>query len=135
MPTASSTGPVVDQAPVRVLPVLLLPSAISVAAILLGASFGHLRIGVMVACGVALGVINGLLMERAIAKITPDSAHERRDVVKSSLGRLALVTGVALLIAVLARPDGWALLLALACYQILMTISQLGAAAREARKA
>jgi hypothetical protein len=133
--TASTTGPVTDQAASRVLPVLLLPAGISLAAVLLGASFGHLRIGVMVAVGVALGLLNGLLMERATAKITPESDHERRDVVKSSLGRLALITGVALLIAILARPDGWALLASLACYQILMTLSQLGAAAREAQRA
>jgi len=117
-----------------VLPVLVLPGGVSLAAILVGASFGHLRIGLLVAAGVALGLINGLLMERATAKITPASDHERQDVVKSSLARLALVTGVAMLIAILARPDGWVLLVSLACYQILMTLSQLGAAAREAQR-
>jgi hypothetical protein len=131
--TASTAGPGTGAPASRVLPVLLLPGAVSVAAIALGASFGHLMIGLMVAAGVALGLVNGLLMERATAKITPASDHEKSDVVKSSLARLALVTALALLIAILARPDGWALLLALACYQILMTLSQLGAAARAAR--
>jgi hypothetical protein len=119
----------------RVLPVLLLPVGVSLAAIALSASFGRVMIGLMVAAGVGLGLLNGLLMERATAKITPDSDHEKQDVVRSSLARLAIVTGVALLIAILARPDGWVLLLSLACYQILVLLSQLGAAAREARRA
>ncbi len=131
-PDAPITAPVTEASP-RITPVLLLPAGVSVAAIALAASFGHVLIGLLVAAGVGLGLLNGLLMERATAKITPDSDHEKSDVVKSSMFRLALVTGAALLIAVLARPDGWVLLVSLACYQILVLLSQLGAAAREAR--
>lgn len=130
--TAPTTGPQTD-APTRVLPVLLLPAGISVVAIAVAALLGHVLIGLMVAAGVGLGLLNGLLMERATAKITPDSDHEKSDVVKSSLGRLALVTAVAIAIAFLVRPEGFALLVALAGYQILMTLSQLGAAAKAAR--
>ena len=119
----------------RVLPVLLLPVGVSIAAIVLSASFGSVLIGLLVAAGVGLGLLNGLLMERATAKITPDSDHEKGDVVRSSMARLAIVTGMALLIAILARPHGWVLLVSLACYQILVLLSQLGAAAREARRA
>jgi hypothetical protein len=135
--TASSTGPETDDTrdDARVLPVLLLPGAVSAVALLVSGSLGHLLIGVLVTVGVGLGVVNGLLMEHATAKITPDSDHEKQDVVKASLGRLAIVTGLALLIAFLARPDGWVLLVSLACYQILVLLSQLGAAAREARSA
>ena len=130
---APSARPQTDQAPSRVLPVLYVPLGVSAAALLVAASFGHPLIGVLVAAGVALGTFNGLLMERATAKITPDSDHEKQDVVKSSLFRLALVTAVAMLIAILTRPDGWVLLVSLACYQILMTLSQLGAARRQAK--
>jgi hypothetical protein len=117
----------------RVLPVLLLPGGVSAVALVASALLGHVLIGLLVTAGVGLGLLNGLLMERATAKITPDSDHEKSDVVKSSMFRLALVTGVALVLAVLARPDGWVLLVSLACYQILVLLSQLGVAAREAR--
>ena len=127
------TEPVVGGDTPRITPVLLLPAGVSLVAIAAAALLGHVVIGLLVAAGVGLGLVNGLLMERATAKITPDSDHEKSDVVKSSMFRLALVTGAALVIAVLARPNGWVLLVSLACYQILMTLSQLGAAARAAR--
>ena len=135
--TAPSAGPVPDVSTVgdahRVPPVLLLPAGVSAVAIVVAALFGHVLIGLLVAAGVGLGLINGLLMERATAKITPDSDHEKSDVVKSSMFRLAIVTGLAIALAILARPDGWVLLLSLAAYQILVLLSQLGVAAREAR--
>jgi len=53
--------------------------------------------------------------------------------VKGSLGRLGMVSAVALLIAFLARPNGWVLLLGLAGYQILALLSQLAGAMKEAR--
>lgn len=132
--TAPMTDPVVGGDTPRITPVLLLPAAVSVVAIAAAALLGHVLIGLLVAAGVGLGLVNGLLMERATAKITPDSDHEKSDVVKSSMFRLALVTGLAVVIAVLARPNGWVLLVSLAAYQILVLFSQLGAAAREARQ-
>jgi len=113
--------------------VLVLPAAVSVVAVALGASLGHVGIGVLLAIGVALGVANGLLVEQATAKMQPDDDPDRRAVVKGSLGRLGLVSGVALLIAFLARPNGWVLLIGLAGYQVLALLSQLGAAMRQAR--
>jgi hypothetical protein len=131
--TASTTGLQTEAPASRVLPVLLPPVGVSVVAIAVSAALGHVMIGLMVAAGLGLGLLNGLLMERATAKITPESGHEKSDVVKSSLGRLALITAVAFGIALLVRPEGFALLVALAGYQILMTLSQLGAAAKAAR--
>ncbi|MCW2542583.1 MAG: hypothetical protein JWM40_135, partial [Frankiales bacterium] len=127
------TDPVAGGDTPRITPVLLLPAGVSVVAITAAALLGHVLIGLLVAGGVGLGLLNGLLMERATAKITPDSDHEKSDVVKSSMFRLAMVTGLAVVLAVLARPDGWVLLLSLAGYQILVLLSQLGVAAREAR--
>lgn len=129
------TEPVAAGSSPRLAPVLLPAVGVSLVAIAITAALGHVLVGVLIAGGVGLGVVNGLLMERATAKITPHSEHEKKDVVKSSLGRLALVTSVALVIAVLTRPEGLALLVALAIYQMLMTLSQLGAAARAARDA
>ena len=117
----------------RVLPVLLLPGGVSAVAIVVSALLGHVLIGLLVAAGVGLGLVNGLLMERATAKITPDSDHEKSDVVKSSMFRLAIVTGRRDR-ARRARPAGRLGAAALAGrYQILVLLSQLGVAAREAR--
>ncbi|HUR50920.1 MAG TPA: hypothetical protein VMZ11_02235 [Mycobacteriales bacterium] len=113
--------------------VAVIPGAVGLVAIAIGASLGHVEIGLLLAVGVALGTVNGLLLEQATAKIVPTEDPDRRAVVKGSLGRLGLVSAIALVIAFLARPNGWVLLLGLAGYQILALLSQLGAAMKEAR--
>jgi hypothetical protein len=113
--------------------VFVLPASVVVVALAIGGSVGHFQIGALVAVGVVLGTINGLLVEQATAKMQPSDDPDRKAVVKSSLGRLGLVSAVALLIAFLARPNGWVLLLGLAGYQMLALLSQLGAAMKEAR--
>jgi hypothetical protein len=113
--------------------VAVLPGVCVVVALAIGASLGHVQIALLVAAGVVLGTVNGLLVEQATAKMRPDDDPDRSAVVKSSLGRLGMVTAVALLIAFLTRPNGWVLLLGLAGYQVLALLSQLGAAMKEAR--
>jgi len=113
--------------------VLVFPAAVVAVALSIGASVGHVQIGLLLSIGVVLGTVNGLLVERATAKMKPSDDPDRSDVVKSSLGRLGLISAVAILIAFLARPNGWVLLLGLAGYQILALLSQLGAAMKEAR--
>jgi hypothetical protein len=116
-----------------VLRVLALPAGCAVVALLVAGFVGHLAIGLLIATGVALGAVNGLLLEQATAKLTPESDPARKVIVKSSLGRLGLVTVIALAIAFFTRPDGWVLLLALAGYQLLSLTATLSAAAKEAR--
>ena len=117
----------------HVLRVLVLPAVCAGAALLISAFVGHVQIGLLLAAGVALGAVNGLLLESATAKMTPEAAPERSAIVASSLGRLGLVTIVALVIVYLARPQGWVLLIGLAAYQLLSLAAMLSRAAKEAR--
>lgn len=133
MATASPAGPPLARDAGHVLRVLVLPGACAAAALVIAGFVGHLQIGLLLACGVALGALNGLLMEAATARLTPEAAPTRKVIVKSSLGRLGLITVIALAIAFFARPDGWLLLLGLACYQLLSLTAALSAAAKEAR--
>jgi len=131
--TASSPGPVVTTGHGHVLRVLALPVGCAVLATGLAGATGHLLIGLLLAAGIALGAVNGLLLEAATARLTPETAPTRKVIVKSAMGRLGLVTIVALGIAFLARPDGWLVLLGLALYQLLSLSAAVSAAAREAR--
>lgn len=138
MATASASGPAAalggdERRTKRVLPVLVLPVLCAAAALLVAALFGNLQIGLLLAGGVALGAANGLLMESALARMTPEASPARSAIVKGSLGRLGLITVVALAIAFFARPNGWVLLLGLAAYQLLALAAALGAAAKQAR--
>lgn len=133
MATASTPGPALARGTSHVLRVLVLPAGCAAAALLVAGFAGHLQIGLLLAGGVALGVVNGLLMEAATERLTPEAAPTRKVIVKSSLGRLGLISVVALAVAFFARPNGWLLLLGLACYQLLSLLATLGAAAKEAR--
>ena len=113
--------------------VLVLPVTCIVIALAIGLSVGHVQIALLLGVGVVLGTVNGLLIEQATAKMQPSDDPDRKAVVKGSLGRLGIVSAAALLIAFLARPNGWVLLLGLAGYQMLALLSQLGAAMKEAR--
>ena len=133
MATASAPGPTLETGTRHLLRVFALPAACAVVALLVAGFFGHVLIGLLLAAGVALGAVNGLLMESATARLTPDIAPTRKVIVKSSLGRLGLISVIALTIAFFARPDGWLLLLGLAGYQLLSLAAALSAAMREAR--
>ncbi|MDP9182205.1 MAG: hypothetical protein M3P04_05450 [Actinomycetota bacterium] len=119
--------------PGHVLRVLVVPAGVAAVALILAGFVGHVQIGLLLAVGVALGAANGLLMEAATARMTPDADPDRKDIVRGALGRLGIITVVALVIAYLARPDGWVVLLGVAGYQILMLTARLSAAAKEAR--
>ena len=131
--TASTGDSALARTPGRVLRALALPAGVALLALLVGAAVGHVSVGLFVALGVALGAVNGLLMESATARMDPDNAPERSDIVKGSLGRLGLISVIALAIAFFAKPNGWLVLLGLAGYQLLSLAARLGAAAKEAR--
>jgi hypothetical protein len=92
---------------------------------------GHPLIGVFLTLGLALGAVNGVLQERAAARLGP--SDDRSTIIAGSMRRLGLITVVALAIAVLARPLGWITFIGLAVYQLLTLAAALGAAAKEAR--
>ncbi|MDP9101743.1 MAG: hypothetical protein M3N21_06300 [Actinomycetota bacterium] len=133
MATASAPGPGTARGAGHVLRVLVVPGICAVVALLVSGFVGHLTLGLLLSAGVALGVVNGLLMEAATERLTPQSNPTRKVIVKSAMGRLGLITAVALAIAFFARPDGWLLLLGLALYQLLSLAATIGAAAKEAR--
>lgn len=133
MGTASTSGPSMPRGAGHLLRVLALPVGCAALALLGAGIFGHLQIGLLLAGGVALGAANGLLVEFSTARMTPEAAPSRSAIVKGSLGRLGLITVIALAIAFFTRPNGWVLLLGLALYQLLSLSAALGAAAKEAR--
>lgn len=111
----------------------IVPVVFAFIAISIGLSVGHVAIAALLSVGVALGAVNGLLVEQNTAKMVPGEDPDRRAVIKGSLSRLGIVSFIGFFIAFLARPNGWVLLIGLAGYQILSLLSQLGAAMKEAR--
>ena len=131
MTTAPMSGPVLSSGPGRLARTLVLPAALGGLAILVLALVGHALVGVFLTLGLALGAVNGLLQERAAARLQP--TDDRSVIIGGSMRRLGLITIVALAIAIVARPLGWITFIGLAVYQLLTLAAALGAAAKEAR--
>jgi hypothetical protein len=125
------SGPALTSGPGRLARTLLLPAVLGGAAIVIAALVGHALVGVFLTVGLALGAVNGVLQERAAARLSP--GDDRSAIIGGSMRRLGLITVVALGIAVLARPLGWICFIGLAVYQLLTLAAALGVAAKEAR--
>lgn len=140
MATASTPGPA--SGPVggprlslsrQILRTLIVPASVGAVAVAIAGGLGHVLIGAFIAVGLALGAVNGVLAQAAASRLTPELAPTRAMIVTGSMRRLGAVTVVALLIAWLAQPNGWTVLVGLVAYQLLSLGAALGAAMREAR--
>jgi hypothetical protein len=70
--------------------------------------------------GFALGMFNTLLLRRAAARFATVDGEGKRRFALGALGRLALITALALAIGVLVQPDGIGIFLGLAAFQLLL---------------
>jgi hypothetical protein len=106
--------------PVRLLAVCLALTALATAA----ATFtGHWKFGVFLGIGLGLGLLNALLVRRAVESITAEEHPLKKKMVANSATRLLVITAVALTVAFLFRPEGMAVLFGLALFQALLVIS------------
>jgi hypothetical protein len=82
-------------------------------AIAASALAGHPGIGISLAAGLAIGSTNGYLMVATI--------NQRAPFVPASFFRLALLTGAALIVALLLHATLWAVALGVGAAQLVMT--------------
>ncbi|WP_431969071.1 hypothetical protein [Nocardia sp. bgisy134] len=86
----------------------------------------RLVLGLFVCAGMALGYLNAWLTRVAVARIAGgDTASGKEWLAATSGVRLLGVTGLALIVGVLARPDGFGILFGLVAFQlaVLLTVS------------
>lgn len=94
---------------------------------------GHPLAGAYLFLGFALGALNAILVRRSVARCLIKG--RRPNFVGSALGRMAGLSLLAILIALLARPDGVATMLGLALFQVLSIVSAVLPLLRELRRA
>ena len=100
---------------------IILASCLGVAAVIVTALFGHVLIGVFVCVGLGLGALNTHLVQRSVVRYAASEApNKKARFARSVLGRLALITVLALGAALLVRPDGVGVFAGLAFFQLLM---------------
>lgn len=87
------------------------------------ALLGHVMFGVFFGIGMALGLLNALLVRRAVAAITAGDHPLKKKMALNSATRLLAITAVGLTIAFLFKPMGLGVLFGLALFQVILVLS------------
>lgn len=98
-------------------------AGLGVLAVALSALAGHLMFGVFFVVGLALGLINALLVQRSVANITADAHPLKRKMALNSATRLMVITIIGLAIAYAFRPLGLGVVFGLALFQVVLVLS------------
>lgn len=95
---------------------------------------GYPIAGALFCVGLALGLINTRMVIGAAVRYAATEDPSKGPVISGSLQRLAVITVVGFGLAYAFRPEGLAVLIGLAFYQVLMMGSASGPLLREVRK-
>lgn len=107
--------------PVRLLAIC---AALTALAVVLAAVAGHILFGVFFfGVGLALGLINAILVQRSVESITAGDHPLKRKMALNSATRLLVITSIGLAIAIIFRPMGLGVLFGLALFQVLLVVS------------
>lgn len=84
---------------------------------------GHVMVGVFFGVGLALGLLNAVLVQRSVEAITADAHPLKRKMALNSATRLLAMTVVGLTIAFVFRPQGLGVVFGMALFQVLLVLS------------
>jgi len=99
------------------------------------AVLGRPLTGLFLVVGVALGLLNALLLRRAAGQFATVEGSGKGRFALGALGRLAVITGLALAVAVLVQPHGIGVFIGLAAFQLLLVGVALVPLLKELRQA
>ncbi len=106
--------------PVRLLAIC---AALTALAVVLAALAGYVLFGVFFGVGLALGLINAVLVQRSVESITAGDHPLKRKMALNSATRLLVITTIGLAIAIIFRPLGLGVLFGLALFQVLLVLT------------
>ena len=87
------------------------------------AALGYPLFGLFFGIGLGLGLINALLVRRAVESITAGDHPLKKKMALNSASRLLAITVVGLTIAFVFRPMGLGVLFGLALFQVVLVLS------------
>jgi len=103
--------------------------------LLIASVLGHVIVGLLLLCGLALGAVNNILTVRSILKFTAAGDPDRKKFAKASLLRLGYISLIAALFLIVFRREGIAVLAGLAVFHLLAALATSVPALKEFRKA
>lgn len=98
-------------------------AALTALAIALSAWLGHVMFGVFFGVGMALGLLNALLVQRSVASITAGDHPLKKKMALNSATRLLVISAIGLAIAFAFRPLGLGVVFGLALFQVVLVLS------------
>lgn len=107
-------------------PMRLLIVCIALTAVALVASgfIGHVFFGAFFGVGLGLGLVNALMVRRAVESITAEDHPLKKKMAVNSAMRLFFITAIGLTIAIVFKKhDGLAVLFGLAIFQAVLVLS------------
>lgn len=100
---------------------VIMSAGLGVLGLILLGFLGHVLMGAFLVLGLALGAANTWLVQRAVvAYANSEAGNKKGRFTRSVLGRLGIITLVALGCLLLVRPDGVGVLAGVAIFQMLM---------------
>ena len=101
---------------------VLVAGGLAVASIAVLSALAHPWMGVFATLGLALGALNNRMLQRSVLRYGMNESITRKQFRRGVLTRLFAVTLLAIGCAVLVRPDGLAVFVGLAVFQVIMLI-------------
>ena len=98
----------------------LIAAGLGVASFVVLAPMGYPLAGVFCCAGLALGLLNTTLVQRCAARFSGMSNPSKKRFAVAVLSRLALITVLALSLALLLQPEGLGVFAGLAAFQLMM---------------
>ncbi len=112
-----------------------LSAGLAAAAVLVLAVYGYVSFALMLCVGLVLGIVNSWLVHRSAVRYGAGAAvTTKRMITVGVLPRLALITLVALALAILFRPAGIGVLVGLAVFQVITIVTSSMSMLKELRK-
>lgn len=101
---------------------VIVSAVLGVVAMIVLSIAGHPLMGAFGLLGLGLGALNNRMLQRSVIRYATSEDVGKKQFRRGVMARLGLVTLIALAIALLLRPDGLAVFVGLAVFQILMLI-------------
>jgi len=83
---------------------------------------GHPLMGIFGCVGLALGALNNRMLQQSVIRYATTPGVGRKQSRRGVMGRLAVITLLAIAVGWFVRPDGLGVFVGLAAFQILMLI-------------
>lgn len=100
--------------------VTVMAAGLAVVGVVVTVVIGNPWMGVFAVVGLALGLLNAVLVRRSAARFAVTDEPRKAGFAAAALGRLALITVLAMGFALIIRPDGLGVFFGLAAFQLLM---------------